>query len=143
MGMLRSRLEGLTIDSKTRDIIFAHQNVYALTEVIKCRLEDADISPFLNYLFSQFTADESREVETARGKAAVVLERFFNLPRFKIGSDLDTKAIEMSITINEKQERFEFSQQEFFKKLTDMCGNESIIPIKRLHQRFESLTEPG
>ena len=102
--MLRSRLEGLTIDSKTRDIIFAHQNVYALTEVIKCRLEDADISPFLNYLFSQFTADESREVETARGKAAVVLERFFNLPRFKIGSDLDTKVIEMSITINEKQE---------------------------------------
>ena len=141
--MLCRCLKKLTINSKTRDIIYAHQNVYALTEVIKHRLEDAGFSPFLNYLFSQLTDDESREVKAARGKSTVVLKKLFNLPHFKIGSDLDAKVIEMSITINEKQERFEFSQQEFFEKLTATCGNESIIPIERLRQRVENLVEPS
>ena len=54
VGMLRGRLQGLSIDSKPRDIIFAHQNVYALTEVVRHRVEHARFSPFRNYLFSQF-----------------------------------------------------------------------------------------
>ena len=85
VGMLRGRLEGLTIDSKPRDIIFAHQNVYALTEVVRDRLGDARFLPFLDYLFSQFTAEESREIEVARGKSTLLLERRFNPPRFNMG----------------------------------------------------------
>ena len=143
VGILRGRLNGLSIDSKPRDIIFAHQNVYALTEVVRYRVEDARFSPFRNYLFSQFTGDENHEIEVARrSKSTIVLERRFNLPRFKMGTDLDAKVIEMSITINDKQERFEFSQQEFFEKLTATCGNESVIPIERLRQRVETLAEP-
>ena len=141
VGMLRGRLEGLTIDSKTKDIIFAHQNVYALTEVVRCRLEDARISPFLNYLFGQFTEDESQEIEAV--KSTVRLERRFNPPRFKVGPDLDAKVIEMSITINDKQEKVEFIQQEFFETLTATCGNESIIPIEKLRQQIDSLAESG
>ena len=143
VGMLRRRLEGLTIDSKPRDIIFAHQNVYALNEVVRCRLGDARLSPFLNYLFGRFTADESQEIEAARGKSTVLLERRFNPPRFQIGPDFEAKVIEMSITINEKQEKFEFSRQEFFEKLTATCGNESIIPIERLQQQIADLAESG
>ena len=144
VGMLRGRLEGLTIDSKTKDIIFAHQNVYALTEVVRHRVEDVRFSPFRNYLFGQWTADENREIEAARvGKSTVVLERRFNLPRFKMGPHLNAKVIEMSIAINDKQERFEFSQQEFFEKLTATCGNESIIPIERLRQQVDNLAESG
>ena len=143
VGMLRGRLESLTIDSNTRDIIFAHQNVYALTEVVRYRLKDEGFSTFLNYLFGQFTADESRVIEAAKAKPTVSLERRFNLPGFKIGPDLDAKVIEMSITINDKPERFEFNQQEFFGKLTDTCGNESIIPIERLRQQIASLDESG
>ena len=144
VGMLRGRLQGLSIDSKPRDIIFAHQNVYALTEVVRHRVEHARFSPFRNYLFSQFTADENREVEAARrSKSTVVLKRRFNLPRFKMGTDLDAKVIEMSITINDEQEKFECSQQEFFERLTATCGNESIIPIEKLRQRVENLAEPG
>ena len=135
--MLRGRLAGLTIDSKPRDMIFAHQNVYALAEVVRYRLGDARFTPFPDYLLSRLTANESQAIEAAR------LERRFNLPRFKIGPDLDAKIIEMSITINDKQERFEFSQQEFFEKLTATCGNESVIPIERLRQRVETLSESG
>ena len=109
VGMLRSRLQGLTIDSKTRDIIFAHQDVYALTDFVRYRLEDTRFSPFLNYLFSRFTADEDRKIETSKGKSTVCLQRRFNPPSFKIGPDLEAKVIEMNITINEKQEKFEFS----------------------------------
>ena len=142
VGMLRSRLEGLTIDSKTRELIFAHQNVYALTDLVRYRLADPRFVPFVNYLFSQLTADESRTIETSKGKATVFLERRFNPPRFKIGPDLETPTIEMNITINEKQEKFEFSQQELFEKLTATCGRESIIPMERLRQRIEALSEP-
>ena len=143
VGMLRSRLENLTIDSKARDIIFAHQNVYALADVVRDRLGDARFSPFSDYLFSRFTAEESREIEAAAGKSTVTLKRRYTLPRFKIGSDLDAKVVEMSITINDKQEMFEFSQPELFDKLTATCGKESIIPIERLRQRFEGLADSG
>ena len=47
----------------------------------------------------------------------------------------------INITINEKQEKFEFSQQEFFEKLTATCGKESLIPMERLRQRIETLSE--
>ena len=143
VGVLRSKLESLTIDSKPRDVIFVHQNVHALTEIVKSRLKEPRFSPFLNYLFSQFTADESRELDKAGGKSTVRLERRFNLPRFKVGSDLDAKVVEMSITINEKQESFEFSQQELFENLTSACGNESLVPIERLRQQIDTLAEAG
>ena len=77
VGMLRSRLKGLTINSKTRDIIFVHQNVYALTDLIRYRLEDTRFTPFVNYLFSRFTADESRKIEASKGKSTIHLERRF------------------------------------------------------------------
>ena len=143
VGMLRRRLEALTIDSKTRDIIFAHQNVYALAEVVRCRPGDARFLPFLNYLFARFTVDETLEISAAKGNSTVLLERRFNSPTFKIGPDLDAKIIEMGITINDEQESFEFSQQEFFENLTAACGNEPIIPIEILHQRINSLAESG
>ena len=117
------------------------QNVYALTEVVRDRLGDARFLPFLDYLFSQFTAEESREIEAARGKSTLLLERRFNPPRFNMGAELDAKVIEMNITINDKRERFELSQQEFFERLTATCGNESIIPIERLRQRVDDLAE--
>lgn len=141
VGMLRSRLEGLTLDSKTRDIIFAHQNVYALADLVRYRLEDTRFTPFVNYLFSRFTADESRKMEASRGNFMVRLERKFNAPSFKIGPDFGARVIEMNITINEKQETFEFSQQEIFEKLTATCGKESLIPMERLRQRIETLSE--
>ena len=81
-------------------------------------LDTGDDSP-------QFTEDESQEIEAA--KSTVRLERRFNPPRFKVGPDLDAKVIEMSITINDKQEKFEFIQQEFFETLTATCGNETAF----------------
>ena len=141
-GMLRRRLERLTVDSKPRDIIFAHQNVYSLTELVMARLGDAKF-PFLDYLFSQFTAEENQRISAAIGKDAVTLVREFTAPGFKIGPDLDAKAIEMSITINGEQEFFEYSQQEFFEALTSTCGNETLIPFERLRRRFNDLGDLG
>ncbi len=143
VGVLRGRLQGLTVDSKTRDIIFSHQNVYALTEVVGSRIEESRFLPFLNYLFSQLTGDERRELAAAGGGSTVRPERIVNQPRFKMGPDLDAKVIEMSITINTKQETFEFNQQEFFENLSATCGTEAIIPVERLRERIETLAELG
>ena len=146
VGMLRVRLQHLSMKSKTRDIIFAHQNVYALTEMVWCRREDKSFLPFLNYLFGQLTTDERREIDAAKDKSGfreVGLERRYGQPGFKIGGDLDAKVIEVSIKINDKQERYEFSQQEFFEELTATCGNEPIIPFQRLQQQIADLAESG
>ena len=143
VGMLRGRLEKLTVDSAPRDVIFAHQNVYALTELVRPRLEDEAFSPFVNYLFSRFTVDESQEIEAAGDDTVVTLERLFTAPRFKLGPDLDTKVIEMSITINDKQEQFEFSLAEFFGQLTAACGKDQIISTERLRRRIEDLSCAG
>ena len=143
VGMLRARLERLSIDSMVRDIIFAHQNVYVLTGVVRYRLVEVQFSPFFDYLFGQFTVDERRKVEAAKGRSTIPLERRFNLPRFKLRPDLDAKVIEMHITINGNQESFEFDLREFFEKLTHVCGNESIVPIERFMERVEDLGEPG
>lgn len=143
VGMLRGRLEKLTVDSAPRDIIFAHQNIYALAELVGARLGDEAFSPFVNYLFSRFTVDESRQIEAAGSETAVTQEQRFTAPRFKLGPDLAAKVIEMSITINDKQEQFEFSMQEFFAKMTATCGKEPIIPVERLRQRVEDLSYSG
>lgn len=143
VGMLRGRLEKLTVDSAPRDIIFAHQNVYALTELVRSRLGDEAFSPFVNYLFGRFTADESRKIEAAGDETAVTLERLFTAPGFKLGPDLDNKVIEMSITINDKQERFEFGLAEFLRQLTVTCGKSPLIPVERLRQRIEDLSYFG
>ena len=137
-GMLRRRWERLTVDSKPRDIIFVHQNIYALTEIVRARLGDTKF-PFLDYLFSQFTAEENQRISAAVGKDAVILKRQFTAPRFKIGPDLDAKVIEMGITINGEHVRFEYSQQEFFEALTSTCGNEVLVPFERLRRRFDDL----
>ena len=139
VGILRGRLESLTVNSKPKDIIFAHQNVYALAEVVRCRLGDARFSPFLDYLFGEFTADEINKIQESKGHASVRLKRRFNLPRFTIGPDLDAKVIEMAITINDQQEKFEFRQQEFFENLTSTCGEESLILVQRLRQLIDTL----
>ena len=143
VGMVRGRLEGLTIDSEPGDIIFAHQNVYALTEIVRYRIGEAQFLPFQNYLFSQLTSDEKRELRAAGDKSEVPLTRRFNIPRFKIGSDLDARTIEVGVAINDKQERFEFSQRELFEKLTSASGSESLIPIERFRQRIDALAEPS
>ena len=144
-GMLRGRLNRLAIDSKTSDIVFVHQNVYVLTEVVRHRIGDAGFQPFLNYLFGSLTADETREIEVAResNSTSLTLERRFTAPRFKLGPDLDGKVIEMTVTINDKVEAFVFSQQEFLEELRATCGSESLIPINRLRQQIDDLGEPG
>ena len=139
VGILRGWLERLTIDSKPKDIIFAHQNVYAVAEVVKTRIGDASFSPFQNYLFSQYTPHEIQKIEEAKGSSEIWLERRFNQPRFKMGSDLGARVIEMAININDKQEKFEFSQREFFEKLSATCGKESLIPIEKLRQLIDTL----
>ena len=139
VGILRARLTGLAVDSKPKDIIFAHQNVYSLSELVRCRVTDVKFLPFQNYLFSQFTADEKREIEQANGISPVNLKRQFTLPRFHIGSNLNSKSVSMVLTINGKQESFQFRQEEFFEKLSATWGEEPLIPIERLRQNIDTL----
>ena len=145
VGMLRGRLEHLTVDSKARDIIFAHQNVVALDNVVEDRLSDASFQPFLNFLFRGLTANEDAMLAEAasRGETEVRLTRVFPTPSFQISDDLSSKVIRMHITINGKAEKFEFEQQEFFGKLTATCGTEPLLTQERLGRRFAELSQVG
>ena len=89
-----------------------------------------------NYLFSQFAADENREVEARHRRSAnptVVLKPpISTVPRFKsAGLICDAKVIEMNITINDEQEKFEFSQLGVLREINrDTVETSQSSPIE-------------
>ena len=50
-GMLRSRLERLSVDSEPRDIIFLIQNIHSLSVIIQDRISDSRFPQMLELLF--------------------------------------------------------------------------------------------
>ena len=76
---------------------------------------------------------------TSNGISPVNLKRQFTLPRFHIGSNLNAKSVGMVLTINGKEESFQFRQEEFFEKLSAAWGEEPLIPIERLRQNIDTL----
>ena len=146
VGMLRGRLERLTVDSKTRDKIFVHQNICALTDIVAYRIPDPQFAPFLDFVLEPAALSRADELLKATADRPVESELRFFRPRFKLGSDLGAKIIEMHVTFSERPEEsemYEFSQQVFFEKLTDVCGHQAIIPIQELVQQIENLTQPS
>ena len=138
VGVLRGRLASLTIDSEPRDIMFAVQNVHSLAEIIGDRMTDGRFQEMQRLLFRELTAEEERKVgEASKQSKTITLVRCFGKPAFKIDADLDQKRIEMSININGKSENFNFDHEQFFGVLTDVYGQEPIVPWDKLLERYD------
>ena len=138
VGVLRGRLESLTVDSEPRDIMFAVQNVHSLSEIIGDRITDGRFPKIQELLFREFTAEEERKIEAARSQSeAITLVRHFGKPRFQIDGALREKRIEMSTNINGKSENFKFSYAEFFGVLSQVFGEDSIVPWDRLLEHYD------
>lgn len=139
VGMLRRRLERLTVDSEPQDIIFAVQNVHSLSQIIGDRIADGRFQEVQDFLFSQLTEDESQRIDDSRGESEVELVRRFTKPAFKIGADLHAKRIEMSLNINDKTESFQFDQEELFGVLIRVYGDDPLMPLEDIIERYDKI----
>ena len=139
IGMLCGRLKCLAVDSEPRDIMFAVQNVHSLAQLIGDRITDGRFREVQDFLFRQLTADEVRKIDDSKGEAEVKLVRRFTKPTFKIDADLHAKRIEMSMDINGKTESFPFGQEELFGVLTRAYGDDPIMPLENLIERYDKI----
>ena len=139
VGVLRGQLERLNVDSEPWSIMLAIQNVHSLAEIIGDRITDGRFTKMQELLFREFTAEEKRKIEDSRRRTtAITLVRKFGKPSFKIDAALNEKRIEMSININGKLETFRFDQGEFFRALTQVYGDDSVVPWEKLVERYDN-----
>lgn len=144
VGVLRGRLESLSINSDRKDVIFAVQNVGGIAQILHERFAaSGDIPEFMQFLTKHppLTAREERALRDARarGESTVCMVRAGGLPGFKIGQTLSARKIEMHITINGNKEVVEFGWEEFFRELVRAHGDEPLVPGDVLDKRFQHL----
>ena len=138
IGVLRGRLRILNVDSEPRDIMFAVQNIHSLAEIIGDRISDGRFPKMQELLFREFTAEEESQIAEARRQSkAITLVRRFGKPRFKIDAALHEKRIEMAVNINGRSESFTFDQEQFFGVLTQVYGDDPIVPWEELLKRYD------
>ena len=137
VGALHGRLIGLTTDSTPRNIMFATQNVHALAQIIGDRISDPKFCTLQNFLFSELTADETSQIEAATGQDQIKFVRRFGKPSFKVAEKLHEKRLTMSITINGKLETFQLDQPKFFDALTQAFGDDPIMNLDKLMERYD------
>ena len=139
VGVLRGRLEVLTVDSEPRDIMFAVQNVHSLAEIIGDRITDRRFPNMQELLFREITAEKEIQIEEARRQSkAITLVRRFGKLTFKIDPALHEKRIEMAVNINGKSESFKFDQELFFGVLTQVYGDDPITSWEKLLKHYDN-----
>ena len=86
VGVLRSRLEQLTVDSEMKDIVFLIQNIHSLWYIMQERFTDSRFSQVMDLLFREVQKRHIDSIKKRRGtKAGNYSFRFpFTTPRFKI-----------------------------------------------------------
>lgn len=144
VGVLRSRLEGLSIGSERKDVIFAVQNIDAIGQIIEERLVTLREEPrMISVLKNRLTAREDKLLEEAerRGESQIIIKG--GAPRFRLGDRLGDKKIDVYIPIDGEMEKFELGWDELFRGLVQMHGNESLVPHDVLISRFEYFDKLG
>lgn len=129
VDVLRSRLPELSASSESRDIIFAIQNVHALTNVIRNEIANKEqFSPLADLLFF---AERENIVNAAMqrhpGIKKVDILIKFSMPEFKIANDLSKKAFEAHLSINDKPKIVEIAFETFFDAIIEAYGNKALV----------------
>ena len=146
VGVLRSQLERLTIDSEMKDIVFLIQNIHSLWYIMQERFTDSRFSEVMDLLFREVQKRHIDSKKKRRGtKAGNYSFRFpFTTPRFKIDDDLSAKRIVMQLTVSGRNEEFKFGYEEFFKVLTKVYGDDPLLSLDQLWtgmRRFPNIPE--
>ena len=146
VGVLRSKLERLTIDSEMKDIIFLIQNIHSLWYIMQERFTDSRFSEVMDLLFREVQKRQIDSIKKRRGtKAGNYSFRFpFTTPRFKIDDDLSARRIVMQLTVSGRHEEFKFGYEEFFKVLTKVYGDDPLLTLDQLWtgmRRFPNIPE--
>ena len=145
VGVLRGRLEGLSITSDRKDIIFAVQNVHAISRIVRERLTPTpEVAPkFMAFLLSRLRAQEevkASELEVHNGQDTYWLDRD-GVPNFQVGQSLRERTIQVDIHVSKSEERkvLSLSWEEFFDELVRAHGDEPLVSPGRLRFRFDVL----
>ena len=105
-GVLLQKLEGLSADSSEQDIVFAHQNVFSLSELLRLKLQDPDFE-----MLSQLVADELKtpQSEFRHGPFSILFEpeiwerrmliRVKYMSRMETGSDVSEEPQELNFKL--------------------------------------------
>ena len=132
VGVLRSRLERLTVNSEPKDIIFLIQNIHSLSNIMQERFTDSRFHEVFELLFR-----DVRKRHIIRGSDGVERWKFsfaFGKPEFKIDDELSERRIAMTIMIDGKSETFKFGYEEFFGILTKVYGEDPLFSIEQLRK---------
>ena len=146
VGVLRSQLERLTIDSEMKDIVFLIQNIHSLWYIMQERFTDSRFSEVMDLLFREVQKRHIDSIKKRTGnRAGVYSFRFtYTTPRFKIDEDLSARRIVMQLTVSGRHEEFKFGYEEFFKVLTKVYGDDPLLSLDQLWtgmRRFPNIPE--
>ena len=142
-GMLRSRLERLSVDSEPRDVIFLIQNIHSLSLIIRDRIADDRFPQMLELLFRELRGRQHAEMDRRPEIPEMTFTYAFGPPTFKIADELSTRQLGMDIRINGKVENFLFGYEEFFGALTGIYGNDPLVSLDGLKDSVNSAREAG
>ena len=140
-GMLRSRLERLSVDSEPRDIIFLIQNIHSLSLLIRDRISDSRFPQMLELLFRELRERQHTEMDRHPEIPEMTFAYAFEPPTFKIADELSTRQLSMDIKINGKVENFLFGYEEFFGALTGIYGDDALVSLEKLKEKSNSTAE--
>lgn len=138
VGMLRSRLERLSVDSEPRDIIFLIQNIHSLFLLVRDRISDNRFPQMLELLFRELRERQHAEMDRHPGIPEMTFAYAFEPPTFKIADELSTRQLSMDIKINGKVENFLFGYEEFFGALTGTYGDDALVSLEQLKEKSNS-----
>ena len=142
-GMLRSRLERLSVDSEPRDIIFLIQNIHSLSVIIQDRISDSRFPQMLELLFRELRERQHAEMDQHPEIPEMTFTYAFRPPTFKVADELSTRQLAMDISINGKVESFLFGYEEFFGALTGTYGDDALVSLDQLKKQVSSSAEVG
>ena len=149
VGVLRARLERLSVRSSRRDLMFVVQNVQALERVVCDRSLPDDIPEFMRFLAERAGIGKERivpDTDFVNISASNWLRRT-GIPDFQIAPVLSSKMIQMKLAMSEDEfgvRKVEmFSWDEFFGRLIQAHGNEPLVLYGVLQMRVEALDNAG
>ncbi|GEM_PF-5600129 len=149
VGVLRARLEKLTVRSSRREMMFLVQNVQALDRIVCDRSLSDDMPEFMQFLAERAGVGKERVVPD---KDFINLSssnwlRRTGIPNFQIASVLSSKMIQMDLALSEDEigprRVAMFSWDEFFGRLIQAHGNEPLVLYGVLRLRVEALDNAG
>ena len=137
VGVLRSRLERLTVDSEPKDIVFLIQNILSLSNIMQERFLDRRFHKVMDLLFRDVYGRHLDRTKESGETGTFNYSFAFGKPEFKIDDELSKRRIAMTIQIDGKSETFKFGYEEFLGVLTEVYGEDPLLSIEQLRKEVE------